>query len=162
MKRAAVIAVAALVGALVIVVVSQNRARDPETSNPADLAYEKEKAGRLDASQGEPDGDEPPDFFVSDDKLLVKTEHEVREQITDEATGKGIAEAPYFVELANGRFAFGYADAEGRTRPLFTRTKEKFAVYWYDDAWERWNARRKRAKKPGGDAAHPDAIANPK
>jgi hypothetical protein len=162
MRRAAVIAVAALAGAWIIVVVIQSRTRDPETSNPADLAYEKQTAGRLDASQGEPDGDEPPDFFVSDDKLLVKTEHEVREQITDEATGKGVADAPYFIELAGGRFAFGYADAEGRTRPLFTPTKQKFAVYWYDDAWERWNKRRKRSTTPGGDAAQAAPTANPK
>ncbi len=146
MKRAIIAVVVGAVAVLTIVVVIQKHARDPETSNPADLEYEK--AIRVDAHGLDVRDGEAPEFFVSDPTLLVKTPHVIEAQMTDQATGKSLSDAPYFIELADGRYAFGYADSDGRTRSLFTQAPVKYTVFWYDDAWEHWDKRR---------AASPDA-----
>jgi hypothetical protein len=120
----------------------QRGSRDPETSNPPDLNYD---AQTLFA----------PGFFASDPSLTVPTNNRIQERISDRATGKGLADAPYFIEIDDGRFVFGYADVNGFSRPIYTSHEQGHRVYWYDDAWVQWNERKGSIPSPAptaGDA----------
>ena len=128
-----VVAIGAAIWLSIIVV--QRFSRDPEVSNPTDLHYDAQTQFA-------------PDFVPSDPALTHETPDRIQDQITDKATGKGLADAPYFIEVDDGRFAFGYADANGFTRPIYTNGRREHRVYWYDDAWEHWN----RRKHPDGGA----------
>ena len=39
------------------------------------------------------------------------------------------------VLLVDWRYAYGYADSEGRTRSIRVEKPVPFEVFWYDDAW---------------------------
>lgn len=106
----------------------------PELTNPADFELY------------EPYPD-TPDFFVSDPALSRKTAHEIKLQYVDQ-TKTGLDNAAYFIELENGRYAFGYTGKAGLTRPIYTDRAETFKAYWVQDALERWfqKARGRRSR----------------
>ena len=80
----------------------------------------------------------------------------MEEMLVDESTRAPVVDAPYFLQLADGRYAFGYTDTKGRTRPVFSRTKISHSIYWYDDAWHRWE----RTKEGRDGAAPPSGAAH--
>lgn len=125
MRRLVIAAIVATGLLSLAIVIMQSRTRDPEIANAADLE---------DAAVFE----EPPSFFVSDASLLQESGFPIVETLADESTREPVGDAPYFLQLADGRYAFGYTDAKGRTRPVFSRTKVRHSIHWYDDAWERW------------------------
>ena len=137
----AVLIVAGL-GAVIVVlilVVGPRILRDPEVSNPFDVA---------DADVEE---DLPPDLFSSDPALFKPAAHSIVEQIVAEGTDAGMDGAPYFVELADGRYVFGHSDRAGRTTAIHTAQPIQHRTYWYDDALAKWNAKH---------AAFPDAASS--
>lgn len=147
MKKVALIlgTVVAVVGT--IVVVGPRLLRDPEVSNPVDVA---------DGADGE--GVLPPDMFTSDPDLLKPAAHLIVERVVDEATDAGMEGAPYFVELADRRYVFGHSDRSGRTTPIYTKQPIQHRVYWYDDALAKWNERRPSARD-GVQAGRSDGAA---
>jgi hypothetical protein len=124
-KRFLVIAGIGLLVSWAALVIMQRAARDPETDNITDV-------------------DDLPSFFSSDPSLLTSGPYRVQEQFapTDSRSG---AETPYFVQLADGRYACGYTDLKGQTKPLFTRHKIDHQVFWDDEAWSKWRAVRSHA-----------------
>jgi hypothetical protein len=110
--------------AVLAVVLLPRLMRDPEVSNAAD---------REDASIAQ-----PPEFFVSDPGLLHEHAHRIQDRQIDLNTNKPVPGGPYFVRFADGRYAFGYADDDGRTKALFTDRAAKYDVLWYDDALAEW------------------------
>ena len=105
---------------------------EPETTNVADLDAEAE-------------GD-PPEFFVSDRALTEKSEHEIRAQSVDSRAGKPAENVAYFIELEDGRYAFGHTDASGHTRPVYTRRPTKHTLFWMEEAVAKWDARPRRSR----------------
>jgi hypothetical protein len=110
--------------------------RDPETSNPVEIATPAPNTADL-----------PPDFFCSDPALLKATPYPIVERIVNDANQAPLEGAPYFIALQDGRYAFGHSDTQGNTRTLFTSTSMTHQIYWYDDALAQWNAT--HAKKLG-------------
>jgi hypothetical protein len=117
------------------------RVGDPEKSNIADT--------QSDASE-----DPAPEFYVSDPALLHKTEHKIEELIRADDKSP-LSNAPYFLVLNDGRFAFGYSDELGKTRPMFVEHDVPYQIYLYDDAWEQWNLRKPDAGRITVDAHAP-------
>jgi hypothetical protein len=126
--RRILFAVALLIAAWALIVVIQTYSRDPEITNPADTERTQEDAAQ------------DVEFFVSDPSLLVATGKLVEERAVDETSGKGLADAPYLIQFSDGRYAYGYADDQGRTRPLYASQSVTHEVFWYDEAWERRRA----------------------
>jgi hypothetical protein len=105
--------------------------------------YRLPRADREVSNAADFDGRELPDaprFHASDPRLIRKTAHEIQYQYTDEA-GQPWSDTPYFIQLADGRYAFGYTDERGFTRAIFTDRKQEATVVWADEALARWFAR---------------------
>lgn len=69
------------------------RVGDPEVSNVTD-------------AQSSGDDEAAPEFYVSNPGLLVKTAHKIEELIRADDNSP-LSNAPYFLQLNDGRFAFG-------------------------------------------------------
>ena len=128
MTRGILVGVAVVIAAWALIIAVQTHSRDPEITNPADTEQPAEDAAQ------------DAEFFVSDPSLLVAKGKLVEERAVDEASGKGLADAPYLIQFSDGRFAYGYADDQGRTRPLYASQSVSHEVFWYDEAWERRRA----------------------
>ncbi len=107
--------------------------RDPEITNIGDIE------GQMDSSN-EVEG-EFPVFFVSDPRLRNRTEHEMSEKLVDDKQ-VGLADAPFFIQIADGRWAAGRTDNFGKTPPIFSTKPERYETYFYDEAVERWHKNR--------------------
>jgi hypothetical protein len=105
-KAALILAGLGAVIVVLILVVGPRILRDPEVSSPFDVA------------DADVEQDLPPDLFSSDPALLKPAAHSIVEQIVAEGTDVGMDGAPYFVELADGRYVFGHSDVAGRTKDL--------------------------------------------
>lgn len=114
------------------------RLGDPEKSTPADY---------FDAVS-EPD---VPNFFVSDSSLLAPEGRQIQEVIRAE-DGAPLENAPYFLLLQDGRFAFGYSDESGKTREIFAPQNTTYKLYLYDDAWAQWESHKPDAGSAAGAA----------
>lgn len=119
----------------------------PEVSNPADATPSTALA--------EPE----PEFVVSDQSLLRQDGVLIRERMVGSATSHGLEGAPYFVQISDGRYAYGFADAQGWTHPIRIDKPLPYEVFWYDDAWKR---RQMQAEKIRLGAAPPVVIEGPK
>ncbi len=116
------------------------RLGDPEVTNAADL---------IDGGSQ----DEAPDFFASDSALLIVKAHKIEEVIRADDNST-LANAPYLLLLEDGRFAFGYSDEDGKTRPIFVARDLPYQLYLYEEAWEQWEKH-----KPDGSGTITDASA---
>lgn len=116
-------------GAVVIFLARKNqRFADPELTNAADLIA-------TDTQQS------APEFFVADPVLLVQNAHKIQEVVRSDDKSI-LPNAPYFILLQDGRFAFGYSDQNGKTRALFMAQDIPYELYLYDEAWAQWEAHR--------------------
>jgi hypothetical protein len=136
-KKAVLITLVVFVVAWALVVAIQNSSRDPEITNPADAEESRGKA------------EQEPEFVASDPSLLVPKGTSIEEQAVDESSGQGLADAPYFIQFSDGRYAYGYADGQGRTRRIYAPQSVSHEVFWYDDAWERRRALREIKPEAG-------------
>ena len=123
MKRAAAIFAAVLLAAWVVVLAMQLAVGDPETENVTD-------------------SDDLPSFYASDRSLLRAGPYRIQERFPGVSDWRSGADTPYFVQLADGRYACGYTDTRGETKPLFTSAKVEHRVFWDDEAWGKWRAAR--------------------
>lgn len=128
MKKAVLLTVLAATSLWGLAIWIQGHFGEPESTNPADLEGSAES------------GEERLEFFTSDPSLLEPPGAPVQEQAVDAATGKGLPGAPYLLLLSDGRYAFGYADADGKTRTLYAPPATTHEVFWYDEAWEKRRA----------------------
>lgn len=147
MKRAILSALAMVVAVWAALVLIQKCSRDPEVTNTADTER---------PSEGIELG---PAFFVSDPTLLVPQGIAVEERAIDKASGRGLADAPYFIQFSDGRYAYGYADDQGRTRSLYASQSVAHEVFWYDDAWAKRNALSQRPREAGEQGVAADGAA---
>lgn len=102
--------------------------RDPEVSNPVDV----------DDPSTEPPL--PPEFFTSDPALLAGTGIVVQERTVAQGTAVGLEGAPYLIEFADRRYAFGHTDASGYTKAFRLDKPVSHTILWYEDAVARWAA----------------------
>jgi hypothetical protein len=118
----------------------------PEVSNPADAAAPSVPA--------RPE----PEFVVSDRSLLRQDGVLIRERSVG-STGQGLDGAPYFLQISDGRYAYGFADAEGWTHPIRVGQPLPYEVFWYDDAWKQ---RQALAEKVRRGASAPVVVEGPR
>lgn len=71
----------------------------------------------------------------ADATLLHRDGILIQDRIVGSESGRGLDGASYVVLLVDWRYAYGYADSEGRTRPIRVEKPVPFEVFWYDDAW---------------------------
>lgn len=109
----------------------------PEVSNPADEGPDDERLLR------------GPEFVVSDATLLRRDGILIQDRIVGSESGRGLDGAPYVVLLADGRYAYGYADSEGRTRPIRVEKPVPYEVFWYDGAWKQRDALAEQERRTG-------------
>jgi len=110
---------------------------NPEVSNPADVESRVEMAAP------------EPEFVVSDSTLLRQDGTLIQDRIVGSESSRGLDGAPYVVLLADGRYAYGYADSEGRTRPIHVEKPVPYEVFWYDDAWKQRDALAEQERRTG-------------
>jgi hypothetical protein len=104
----------------------RSHSSDRESSNLTDLQYDG--------------NDNPlPEFYASDPALMQEQPHRVLEQFIDPRTKSGVNRMPYFIEFADKRYVFGFTNAEGKTRPVFTTQPTPYKVSWYEEAWGNWH-----------------------
>ena len=121
MKRLVLAVAIVLMAAWAALLILQHVVGDPETDNVTDA-------------------DDMPDFHASDPSLLEPGPYRIQERFPAANEWRSGADTPYFVRLADGRYACGYTNARGETKLLFTKAKLEHRVYWDDDAWREWRA----------------------
>jgi hypothetical protein len=121
-----VVACAVLLGGWFGVAFLRSHLADPESSNITDLEYDR--------------NDKPlPEFYASDPGLTQKQPHRVQERFVDPRTKQPVNRMPYFIAFADGRYVFGFTNAEGTTKPVFTSQPPQCKVSWYEEAWANWH-----------------------
>lgn len=102
---------------------------EPEVSNIGDLEQEHADSGVIE--------EDFPVSYVSDPRLSRPTAHVIQESYTyaNEATPN----LAYFIQLSDGRWSAGSTDAEGRTHPIYTESKQHFEIYLDEEAVEKWH-----------------------
>lgn len=119
MKRFATIGIVTLLVSWAVIVIVQVVAGKSETSNVTDA-------------------DDLPGFYVSDPSLLNAGPYRIQERFPGATQWRSGAETAYFVQLSDGRYACGYTDSNGKTKPVFTDRVVPHRVFWDEDAWNKW------------------------
>lgn len=86
------------------------------------------------------DADDLPGFYVSDPSLLNPGSNRIQERFLNATDWRSGTETAYFVQLSDGRYACGYTDSHGETKPVFTDRVVPQRVFWDEDAWDKWRA----------------------
>jgi len=84
--------------------------------------------------------DEPPEFYVSDPSLARPGPVEIREHLRS-ADGGSLYWTAYYIELVDGRFAFGFSDDHGNTRTIFVSHPVEHSIFVGDEAIDRFRKR---------------------
>jgi hypothetical protein len=100
-----------------------------------------------------------PDYSVSSPELNAKAANAIQRQVLA-ADGAPLPWAPYFFQLMDGRWVFGYADEKGYTRPFYTKHPTQYELFTYEAALERFaRVRDGKQERPSLDTprANPEA-----
>jgi hypothetical protein len=83
-----------------------------------------------------------PDFHASDPELIRVGRNRISVLVTGASDGTNVPGVQYFIALSDGRWACGYADNSGKTRPIYTAQPVEFKLYCCEEAMALWKSHR--------------------